>query len=144
MVRSLIAILLTSLLLSVVAVPAAIAGIENGGGNGNSGNNGNGNGNSGGNGSGNGNGAGGAPALSDIAPVPDEQQAVQDAVRNKQALPLEAITELVTAAGSGRILDIQLITARAVLLYDVTIIETDGFVHHLYYEARSGSSVDLN
>lgn len=122
---------------------------NNGGGNGN-GNNGNGNGNGGSNGNtnnGNGNGNGQSSAVEDpvasdaIVAVPDDQQIVQSAVRARSALPLAAITAVVVAETDGRILDVQLVTFKGIYLYGVTVLEKNGVLHKLYYNARSGVRV---
>lgn len=126
---------------------------NNGGGNGN-GNNGNGNGNGGSNNSNNGNGNGnanGAAAGADsaagsvssdaIIAVPDDQQVVENAVRARAALSLEQITTVVGSDTDGRILDVQLVTFKGIYLYDVTVLEQNGVLHKLYYNARSGIRV---
>lgn len=126
-------------------------GNGNGGGGGNNGNNGNGgsNGNNGNGNNGNGNGgngnANGKPDevvnSEDIVAVPDDQQVVQNAVRGKSALSLAAITAVVADDTDGRILDVQLVTVNGIYLYDVTVLERDGVLHKLYYNARSGVRV---
>jgi len=106
---------------------------------GNNGNNGNGNGN---NGNGSANGQAGLPASPGaIVAVPDDQQVVENAVRANAALSLEAITAVVAADTQGRILDVQLVTFKGIYLYDVTVLERDGMLHKLYYNARSGARV---
>jgi hypothetical protein len=117
---------------------------NNGGGNqGNGGGSTNaGNGNAGGNGNGNGNGNGAGPAEpAVVVPVPDDQQVVRDAVRARAALSLDAITAVVADDTDGRILDVQLVTFKGIYLYDVTVLERDGVLHKLYYNARSGARV---
>lgn len=117
----------------------------NGGGdNGNSGNNGNGNGGNNGNGNGNGNGKSQSDDVvnSDaIVVVPDDQQVVQNAVKSKAALSLDAITAVVGEETDGRILDLQLLKYKGTYLYGVTVLERDGVLHKLYYYARSGVRV---
>lgn len=85
------------------------------------------------------------PATPAVAPgvtlVPNDQQAVQKAVQAKQALPLEAITAVVGADTGGRILDMQLVRFGGVYLYGVTVLERNGVLHKLYYDARSGEKV---
>lgn len=109
----------------------------NNGNGGNSGNNGNGNG-----GNGNANGKPGEVVNSeDIVAVPDDQRVVQNAVRARSALSLEAITAVVAGDTDGRILDVQLVTVNGIYLYDVTVLERDGVLHKLYYNARSGVRV---
>ena len=105
---------------------------------------GNGNGgNSANNGNGGGNGNGGkAEATPDgVVAIPDDQQVVRDAVRARSALSLEAITAVVAEDTDGRILDLQLVTYQGIYLYDVTVLEPDGVLHKLYYNARSGARV---
>jgi len=120
---------------------------NNGGGNGNGNNgNGNGNGNGGSNGnSNNGNGQGNGledPTTSDaIVAVPDDQRVVENAVRARAALSLGEITTVVGGETDGRILDVQLVTFKGIYLYDVTVLEKDGVLHKLYYNARSGTRV---
>jgi hypothetical protein len=115
-------------------------------GNGNGGDNGNnGNGNGGGNGNGNnGNGNGNAVGSDAIVAVPDDQEIVQNAVRAKAALSLTEITAVVGRDTDGRILDVQLVTFKGIYLYDVTVLERDGVLHKLYYNARSGARVRTN
>lgn len=122
-------------------------GNANGAGNGN-GNNGNPNGNNGNgnNGNGNGNNGRGNPAgdptrSNAIVVVPDDQQVVQNAVRAKAALSLTEITAVVGDETDGRILDVQLVTFKGIYLYDVTVLEQDGVLHKLYFNARSGVRV---
>lgn len=133
---------------------------NNGNGNGNggsnsasedAGNNGNGNGNDNGNGNGNAGGNGNGNALGhdklddalggDVTVVPNEQDTVQRAVEANRALPLDDITALVQDDTTGRILDVQLVRFRGVYLYDVTVLEQNGVLHKLYYNARSGRPV---
>ncbi len=85
------------------------------------------------------NGNGAVPA--EIVPVPDDQQVVRDAVRARAALSLDAITAVVAGDTDGRILDVQLVTFKGIYLYDVTVLERDGVLHKLYYNARSGVRV---
>lgn len=116
----------------------------NGGSSGNGGNNGNGSSNGDANGNGNGNAKGKteAPVTTNvIVAVPDEQRVVQNAVRTKRALPLDAITAVVAAETDGRILDVKLVTFNGIYLYDVTVLERNGVLHRLYYNARSGARV---
>ena len=144
--------LLLALLIALALVPDAVAaqgGNGQGNANGhdksdnsNAGNGNNGNGNGGGNGGGNGNSVNGRNqdviSSDEIIVVPDDQRVVQNAVRAKAALPLEAITSLVAAETDGRILDVQLVSVKGIYLYDVTVLEKDGVLHKLYYNARSG------
>ncbi|MGN6490102.1 MAG: PepSY domain-containing protein [Devosia sp.] len=120
-------------------------GNANGAGNGN-GNNGNPNGNNGNGNNGNGNNGRGNPAgdptrSNAIVVVPDDQQVVQNAVRAKAALSLTEITAVVGDETDGRILDVQLVTFKGIYLYDVTVLEQDGVLHKLYFNARSGVRV---
>lgn len=118
-------------------------GNANGAGNGN-GNNGNPNGNNGNNGNGNngrGNPAGDPTRSNAIVVVPDDQQVVQNAVRARAALSLSEITAVVGGETDGRILDVQLVTFKGIYLYDVTVLERDGVLHKLYFNARSGVRV---
>lgn len=116
-----------------------------GNGNGNNGNpNGNPNGNNGNNGNGNngrGNPAGDPTRSNAIVVVPDDQQVVQNAVRARAALSLSEITAVVGGETDGRILDVQLVTFKGIYLYDVTVLERDGVLHKLYFNARSGVRV---
>ena len=154
--RTLPKLLIALSLATLLASPALAAKGGNGNGNsensgnngngsgGNNGNNGNGgdNGNSGSNGNSNGNGKTDELVNSDaIVAVPDDQQVVQNAVRAKSALSLEAITAVVANDTDGRILDVQLVTFKGIYLYDVTVLERDGVLHKLYYNARSGVRV---
>ena len=120
-------------------------GNANGAGNGN-GNNGNPNGNNGNGNNGNGNNGRGNPAgdptrSNAIVVVPDDQQVVQNAVRARAALSLSEITAVVGGETDGRILDVQLVTFKGIYLYDVTVLERDGVLHKLYFNARSGVRV---
>lgn len=144
--------LLLALLIALALVPDAVAaqgGNGQGNANGhdksdnsNASNGNNGNGNGGGNGGGNDNSANGRNqdviSSDEIIVVPNDQRVVQNAVRAKAALPLEAITALVAAETDGRILDVQLVSVKGIYLYDVTVLEKDGVLHKLYYNARSG------
>lgn len=143
---------LLALLIAFALVPDAVAaqgGNGQGNANGhdksdnsNASNGNNGNGNGGGNGGGNDNSANGRNqdviSSDEIIVVPNDQRVVQNAVRAKAALPLEAITSLVAAETDGRILDVQLVSVKGIYLYDVTVLEKDGVLHKLYYNARSG------
>jgi uncharacterized membrane protein YkoI len=148
-------IILTLIAPIVVAVLLASPALAEKGGNG-SGNKGNGIGNGGssadasnGNASSNGNGQGGGNDVETIATdrivvVPNDQSVARDAVRSRAALPLETITEIVNRETDGRILDLQLATFNGMYLYDVTVLETNGVLHKLYYYARSGVRVRTN
>jgi hypothetical protein len=133
------------LLVLVLALQLTVPALAQNGGNGNGNqgrpeNPGNGNGgNSGNNGNGGGGKAEGAP--DGIIAIPDDQQVVRDAVRARSALSLEAITAVVAEDTDGRILDLQLVTYKGTYLYDVTVLEPDGVLHKLYYNARSGARV---
>ena len=127
------------------------AGDSDGGSGGNGNDNGGGNGNdAGGNDRGRGNAYGrdkqderpgnGNGAVT-VTVVPNEQQAVEEAVKANKALSLEDITALVGDDTNGRILDLQLVRFRGVYLYDVTVLEQNGVLHKLYYDARSGQPV---
>jgi hypothetical protein len=115
---------------------------NNGGGNGNgNGNNAGGNGNGANNGNGNGNQVVDPTTSDAIVVVPDDQQVVQNAVRARAALSLDEITAVVGGDTNGRILDVQLVTFKGIYLYDVTVLEQNGVLHKLYYNARSGIRV---
>jgi uncharacterized membrane protein YkoI len=76
-----------------------------------------------------------------IVVVPDDQQVVQNAVKSKAALSLDAITAVVAGDTDGRILDLQLLKYNGMYLYGITVLERDGVLHKLYYYARSGVRV---
>ena len=114
---------------------------SNNGNGGGGGNNGNGNGNGGNNGNGNANGQSDVVSADAIVVVPDDQQVVQNAVKSKAALSLDAITAVVAGDTDGRILDLQLLKYNGMYLYGITVLERDGVLHKLYYYARSGVRV---
>lgn len=129
------------------------------------GNNGNDNGNSGngnaGGSSGNTNGVGigngnASDALEDAADVPEDvpaadpvdvpqqstdQDAALDAVKSGKAVPLENIVTNVQQKVGGEVLDAHQFTERGFLLYEITVLQSDGKVKRVYYYAKSGLPV---
>jgi hypothetical protein len=127
---------------------------------GNNGNGSSGNGNAGGN-SGNTNGVGigngnAGDALKDAADVPEDvpaanpadvpqqstdQDAALDAVKSGKAVPLENIVTNVQQKVGGEVLDAHQFTERGFLLYEITVLQSDGKVKRVYYYAKSGLPV---
>jgi len=141
-------ILKMTIALTIALLLAGPALSEKGG---NSNGNGNGNGSSGGLNSRNANGHNkhddkDAPVVSpsEVVVVPDDQQVARDAVSAKTALSLEQVTAIVMSGTDGRIVDVQLVSFKGMYLYDVTVLEKDGVLHKLYYDARSGRPVRTN
>lgn len=75
--------------------------------------------------------------------VPKDNKVAREAIKKNQILSLEALTALVGEVSMGRVLDVQLVWLDGVYVYEVTVLEADGRLHELYFNARSGASVDL-
>ena len=74
--------------------------------------------------------------------VPQDDRVAREAVKKSQVLSLEAVTALVGNASTGRVLDIQLLQFEGEYVYEVVVLEADGRLHKLCFNARSGASVD--
>ena len=135
------------LLATVLAVPV-LADPGNGNGNGNGGGNSRGSENSGnanagsGNSNGNGNAGANGNAGNQVTKVPKDQNVAREAVKKREVLSLATVTALVAETTKGRVLDVELVRLAGVYLYEVTVLEPDGRLHKLYYNARSGALVD--
>jgi len=133
------------LLATVLAAPVlADPGNGNGGGNGNGNGGGNGQGSesSGNPNAGSGNNSGNANAGTQLTKVPKDQNVAREAVKKREVLSLATVTALVGETTSGRVLDVELVRLAGIYLYEVTVLEPDGRLHKLYYNARSGALVD--
>ena len=144
-----IASVLALLLATALAAPVlADPGNGNGAGNGNGGGNSQGSENSGNANAGSGNNSGNANSNADgsagnqVTKVPKDQDVAREAVKNREVLSLAAVTALVGDTTKGRVLDVELVRLAGVYLYEVTVLEPDGRLHKLYYNARSGALVD--
>lgn len=71
----------------------------------------------------------------------NDQQTALDAVRNNQALPLDAILKIARRYTDGQIIDARLMTVRGFLLYQIKVLDTAGNVGKLYFYARTGHIV---
>jgi uncharacterized membrane protein YkoI len=143
-----------ALLLATAFAAPVLADPGNGGGNGNggggsqggesSGNANAGSGNNSGNASDNGNASGKADSDTgnQVTKVPKDQNVAREAVKNREVLSLASVTALVGETTKGRVLDVELVRLASVYLYEVTVLEPDGRLHKLYYNARSGALVD--
>lgn len=130
---------LALLLAAVLAVPV-LADPGNGGGNaGGQGGENSGNANAG---SGNNSGNSSANAGNQVIKVPKDQDVAREAVKNREVLSLAAVTALVGETTRGRVLDVELVRLAGAYLYEVTVLEPDGRLHKLYYNARTGALVD--
>ncbi|MBL8593608.1 MAG: hypothetical protein JNK01_13060 [Devosia sp.] len=131
------------LLATVLAVPV-LANPGNGNGGGNSqGSENSGNANAGsGNSNGNGNAGANGNAGNQVTRVPKDQNVAREAVKKREVLSLATVTALVAETTKGRVLDVELVRLAGVYLYEVTVLEPDGRLHKLYYNARSGALVD--
>lgn len=136
--------ILALLLATAVAVPA-LAAPGNGNGGGSRGGEHSGNPNAG-SGNNNGNGPATGKANGDtgnqVTKVPRDQNVAREAVKNREVLPLATVTGLVGETTKGRVLDVELVRLASVYLYEITVLEPDGRLHKLYYDARSGALVD--
>jgi len=136
--------ILALLLATAVAVPA-LAAPGNGNGGGSRGGEHSGNPNAG-SGNNNGNGPATGKANGDtgnqVTKVPRDQNVAREAVKNREVLPLATVTGLVGETTKGRVLDVELVRLASVYLYEITVLEPDGRLHKLYYNARSGALVD--
>lgn len=90
-------------------------------------------------------GSGGGLGLSlDTVGPPLGQKAALQAVRNRQALPLEDIMLRAKLITDGEVIDAQLVSLQEVLLYEIKVLGTSGDVSELYFFARTGEFLDLN
>jgi hypothetical protein len=129
-------------LVSVLAAPVlADPGNGNGNGGGNSGAQGSENSGNPNAGSGNNSGNSNTNAGNQLTRVPRDQNVAREAVKKREVLPLATVTALVGETTPGRVLDVELVRAASVYLYEVTVLEADGRLHKLYYNARSGALV---
>ena len=113
-----------------------------GNGNGETGNAGNSNGNAG-NGN-NGNATAGADELSapaEPALVPEED--IQSLVRSGQAVSLVSLLPSLQARTGGQIIDAQLVRTERALIYALKVLTPDGRVGIEYYNARSGTHIEV-
>ena len=123
--------ILALILITVLTLPAFAAdGSGNGGGNGN------------GNAAGATTGGSSSDADKKVSKVPKDDNVAREAVKKHQVLPLEAVTELVGKTSTGRVLDVQLIRYEGIYVYEVTVLEADGRLHKVYFNARSGALMD--
>ncbi|CAN7144558.1 hypothetical protein LJR016_000012 [Devosia sp. LjRoot16] len=142
-----------ALLLAAALAAPVLADPGNGDGNGGGGNGGgnaggqgsenSGNPNAGsGNNSGNSSGNASANAGNQLTRVPKDENVAREAVKKREVLSLATVTALVGESTKGRVLDVELVRLAGVYLYEVTVLEPDGRLHKLYYNARSGALVD--
>jgi hypothetical protein len=142
-----------ALLLAAALAAPVLADPGNGDGNGGGGNGGgnaggqgsenSGNPNAGsGNNSGNSSGNASANAGNQFTRVPKDENVAREAVKKREVLSLATVTALVGESTKGRVLDVELVRLAGVYLYEVTVLEPDGRLHKLYYNARSGALVD--
>ncbi|KQW75719.1 hypothetical protein ASC89_22575 [Devosia sp. Root413D1] len=142
-----------ALLLAAALAAPVLADPGNGDGNGGGGNGGgnaggqgsenSGNPNAGsGNNSGNSSGNASANAGNQLTRVPKDENVAREAVKKREVLSLATVTALVGESTKGRVLDVELVRLAGVYLYEVTVLEPDGRLHKLYYNAQSGALVD--
>jgi hypothetical protein len=139
-----------ALLLAAALTAPALADPGNGNGNGNGGGNAGGQGSEnsgnanagGGNNSSGSNGNANANAGNQLTKVPKDQDVAREAVKKREVLSLATVTALVGETTKGRVLDVELVRLAGVYLYEVTVLEPDGRLFKLYYNARSGALVD--
>ena len=129
-------------ILALLVAAALAAPVHADPGNGNGNGNGNGGGNAGGNNSGGSNGNASANAGNQLTKVPKDQNVAREAVKKREVLSLATVTALVGETTKGRVLDVELVRLAGVYLYEVTVLEPDGRLFKLYYNARSGALVD--
>lgn len=127
--------ILALMMTTLLTVPALAANI---GGNGSGGGGGNGSGNAGGAATGGGN----SNADKKVTKVPKDDRVAREAVKKHEVLPLEAVTALVAKTSTGRVLDVQLVRYEGIYVYEVTVLEADGRLRKLYFNARSGALMD--
>lgn len=130
--------ILALLLIAALAAPA-LAAPGNGSGNANGSGNGNGNSNSGGGGT---TSPGNSNSEKKVTKVPNDGKVARDAIRKHQVLSLDEVTVLIGKTTKGRVLDIELVRLDGALTYEVTVLEADGRLHKLYYNAGSGTLMD--
>jgi hypothetical protein len=87
-------------------------------------------------------GGGNPNAEQQVINVPQDNKVAREAVEKQQVLPLEAVTARVANTSQGRVLDVELVRIGGVLSYEVTVLEADGRLRKLYYNARSGALMD--
>jgi len=79
-------------------------------------------------------------APSDAVTITDPGE-IRDAVREGRALPLEAISARIKAESPGRLVKLDLVSVHGTLIYDATLIEADGLVRTILFNARSGQLI---
>ncbi len=70
-----------------------------------------------------------------------EQEFALQAVRSGRALPLEDMLFLARLSYEGEVIDVHLVTARGILLYQLTFLATDGEIFDTYFYAANGNPV---
>jgi hypothetical protein len=74
---------------------------------------------------------------------PDEDIALE-AVRSREAVPLDEVLGTLRELTRDRIIDTQLISRRGMLVYEVKVISADGFVRVFRFDAGTGRQVSLD
>lgn len=143
--------ILAFLVVLAATLPAIAQGNGNGGGNGNGArtNTSDGNGNSGNvgngnrsNGVGNGAGANSSPSTHpDVGVVPEKD--LLAIVKSGQAVSLASLLPNVQERTGGKIIDAQLVRTARTLIYAVKVLTPDGRVGIEYFNARSGTHIEV-
>lgn len=76
--------------------------------------------------------AGSGPALA------DDQGEVRELVKQGKILPLQAIVERAVGEQTGELLEVELEREDATWVYELELLDDDGRVYKLYYDARTG------
>ena len=70
-----------------------------------------------------------------------ESGAARDAVRSGRALPLDSILEAARSIANGEVIDARLVPRAANLTYEIRMLQTDGLVRTLVFDARTGRHI---
>lgn len=70
-----------------------------------------------------------------------EQEFALQAVRGGRALPLEEMLFLAGLYVDGKVIDVHLVTARGILLYQLTFLAPDGEIFDTFFYAANGNPV---
>lgn len=70
-----------------------------------------------------------------------EHEVVRDLAEQGDILPLERVLQHAARHRSGRVLEIELEKHAGLLIYEVEILDADGAVWEMHFDARSGELV---
>lgn len=77
--------------------------------------------------------------------VPDNavvgHPAALGAIANQQAIPMDALLQIVARITAGQVVDVRMIVVQQILLYEVKVLTVGGLVANFYFIAQNGQQV---